>query len=162
MPVCVCFPHWCKYVKHTDSQWQLSHTQARGEKMKTEHSFTFTGGHKFCWWNFAQIKKKQKMLKFDQAHRRVGATEGRRGKVWRKWHVSGSSALRVKSFTFKKKKWNGVTEESVRQKPDFGLVGFRLCKRIGKCVCAVLLIHFYFHSELSLLSISQGKCFKRT
>lgn len=52
----------------------------------------------------------------------------------------------------KKKVWNGVTEESVlqkKEKTDFGFVAFRLCKRMRKCVCALLLIHFYFRSELS-------------
>lgn len=154
---CVCVSPWCKYVKHTQTANDSCHTPKQEEKRWRRSGISHLPAATSYPDETLHRLKKQKMLKFDQAHLRVGATEGRRGKVWREWHVSGSSALRVKSFTLKKKVWNGVTEESV----DFGLVGFHLCKRIGKCVCAVLLIHFYFHSELSLLSVSQRKCFKR-
>lgn len=150
------FPHWCKYVKHTQTANDSCHTPKREEKRWRRSRIS----HLPAATSYPdETLHRLKNRKCSNLIKRIYATEGKRGKVWQKWQVSGSSALRVKSFTLKKV-WNGVTEESIRQKPDFGLVGFHLCKRIRKCVCAVRLIHFYFHSELSLLSVSQRKCFK--
>lgn len=102
------FPHCCKYVKHTQTANDSCHTPKREEKRWRRNRISHLPAATSYPDETLHRLKKQKMLKFDQAHLGIGATEGRRGKVWRKWHVSGSSALRVESFTLKKKivKWS--------------------------------------------------------
>lgn len=166
MHVCV-FPQWWKYVNYAHTVNDSCHTPKTEEKKKTEENSTFTGGHKLSWWNFAQIKKKKKktysnLIKHIYAFvpRRGGEARFDKSDMWvdrAHWDLNTSLHKKKRKKSVKWSHRGGC----FTKKPDFGLVEFRLCKRIRKCVCAVLLIHFYSCSELSLLSDSQRKCFKR-
>lgn len=146
----------------------VTHPRWRKGLKKTEENFTFTGGHKLSWWNFVWIlNEREKKNKRSNLIKRICTLAPRRGGEAR-FDKSDMWAARARrefnpSLPEKKKVWNGVTEENVlqKEKTDFRFVAFRLCKRIRKRVCAVLLIHFYFCSELSPSSVSQRKRFKR-